>query len=104
MVSKELPILQSLLCTLMSDVYVLYAFLLLFVMFGRVPLLVVHCLHRESCCVHLIAVDAILIDMVQVHIANMRGPGTRPHLREERANRLECFAQTRAEFPAFDCM
>lgn len=42
---------------------------------------------------HLIAVDAILIDMVQVHIAHMRGPGARPHLREERANRLQCFTQ-----------
>lgn len=57
---------------------------------------------------HLIAVDAILIDMVQVHIAHMRGPGARPHLREERANRLQMFHTThikydpRAEFPAFD--
>lgn len=52
------------------------------------------CLHRESCCAHLIAVDAILIDMVQVHIAHMRGPGTRPDLREGRAKRLECFIPT----------
>lgn len=56
---------------------------------------------------HLIAVDAILIDMVQVHIAHMRGPGTRPHLREEsqqvrRLHTNHTNYDPRAEFPAFD--
>lgn len=50
--SKELPILQSLLCTLMSDINMLYAFLLLFVVFGRVPLMVVHvCTVRHAVCI-----------------------------------------------------
>lgn len=85
MVSKVLPILQYLLCTFRSFKQVIFFFYRMsysvrFVSwyFTFFAVWVMLCGFNWSGC-H-------LVDMVQVHIAHMRCPSTRPHLKDERTN------------------
>lgn len=89
MASRQLPILQPLLCTLRSLLKLTCTFFFFFhlsysVIFGQLVFLVCtvgHACVRFDCC------GRRLVDMVQVHIAHMRCPGTRPHLKGQRTNR-----------------
>lgn len=87
---KELPILQSLLCTLTSllkltccmHFFFRLSYSVMFVSwYFTFALWVMLC--AFDCC------GRRLVDVVQVHIAHMRCPGTRPHLQGERTNMLD---------------